>query len=124
LGFGLLIGDPTAGTAKYFLDERQALSLGIGVSQDFTAIADYQYHFWNLLPQPSRGALALYGSLGARLETRRYNNALLRAMPGLSYWPNFKRSFEFFLELGPGLRIAPDPVRWRLEGGFGLRVYR
>ena len=122
LGAGLLLGNPAAGTGKYFFDSRQAVDFGMGVSDNFTLIGDYSYHFWGLLPQPKKGDLAVYGSLGGRLETERYNNLLLRMMLGLSYWPKFKRPFEFFLELGPGMRIAPDH-HWRVEGGFGLRAY-
>lgn len=122
LGAGFLIGDPTGGTAKYFFDPRQSVDAALAVSDGFTLIGDYSYHFWDVLPQPKKGELAAYASAGVRLETVGYNNVLFRALGGLSYWPKFKRPFEFFLELGPGLRVAPD-IRWRMEGGFGLRAY-
>ena len=122
-GAGLTLGDPTVGGVKYFLSPRQAVALGIGVSQDFNVIGDYLLHDWDLLPQPKRGDLGLYGGVGGRLEMKAYNNMVIRTMAGLSYWPRFKRrDFEFFAELGPAYRIAPD-LHWRLDGGFGLRVY-
>lgn len=124
LGAGPLIGDPIAASAKYFIDPRQAVDLGLGVSADeLNVIGDYAYHFWGLLPQPKTGALALYAGAGARLEMAADNDFLARAPVGLSYWPKLKRRrIEFFLELGPAFRIAPD-VHWRLDGGFGLRDY-
>ncbi|MBI3552015.1 MAG: hypothetical protein HY077_05805 [Elusimicrobia bacterium] len=122
LGLGLLLGDPTAGTAKYFLTKSQAVDFGVGVSEDLTLIGDYVFHGWDLLPQSKRGELSAYASLGARLEMLRDTDFGVRTMLGLSYWPHFKRSTEFFLELGPAFRVAPY-ARVRIDGGFGLRVY-
>lgn len=121
-GLGGVVGDPTGATAKYFLSSRQALGAGVGVSDTLTLIADYSWHAWNVLPQPKRGELGLYASLGGRLETQKHTDFGIRTLAGLSYWPRFKRKAEFFLELGPVFRVAPD-VRVRIDGGFGLRVY-
>lgn len=122
LGLGVLLGDPTSGSAKYWLDDVQAVDFGIGVSQNLVMHADYVYHGWELIPQPTKGKLAAYGALGPRLEFMDDTDFGIRAMPGLSYWPNLKRSFEFFLELGPVFRLT-NGLRVRLDGGFGLRFY-
>jgi len=122
LGLGALIGDPMAASAKYFLTERDAVDFGFGISHDVTFIADYVWHGWKVLPQPRRGPLALCLSAGPRLELHDQTDFGIRTMAGLSYWPKLKRTAEFFIELGPVCRLAPD-VRVRVDGGFGVRVY-
>jgi hypothetical protein len=126
LGAGLLLGDPTAGSLKYFVNEKEAVDFGVGVSDELTLIGDYLWHGWNLLPQPTHGPLGFYFSLGGRLEFQDKTDVGIRTMAGLSYWPQGKRPLkhpvEFFLELGPVLQVAPE-TRGHLDGGFGLRVY-
>lgn len=122
LGVGPIVGDPTGATAKYFIKENHAVDVGLGVSHSLTLWADYVWHGWEALPQPSRGALAFYLAAGPRLETQSETDFGIRTMAGLSYWPKFKRTFELYLELGPVLRLAPD-TRVRVDGGFGVRYY-
>lgn len=122
LGVGPIVGDPTGATAKYFIKEDHALDFGLGVSHTLTLWADYVWHGWEALPQPGKGPLALYLAAGPRLETQNETDFGIRTMAGLSYWPRFKRTYEFYLELGPVYRLAPD-VRVRIDGGFGVRYY-
>ena len=122
LGMGILLGDPTAGTVKYWIDDIQAIAGGIGVSENLLLYADYVFHGWDLIPQPKRGRLAAYAAIGGRLEFTDDTDFGLRALPGVSYWPHFKRPVEFFLEVGPTFRLTKG-LRVRAEGGFGLRVY-
>ena len=122
LGMGLLLGDPTSGSLKYWLDDTQAIDAGVGVSQDLVLHADYLYHGWDLLPQPQRGSLAAYMAFGGRLEMEDPTDFGLRVLPGLSYWPKLKRPYEFFLELGPVFRLT-NGARVTVDGGFGLRFY-
>jgi hypothetical protein len=122
LGLGVLLGDPTAGTAKYWFDDRQAVVAGIGVSQNLLLYSDYVFHGWELLPQSKRGRLAAYAAIGGRLEFMDETDFGIRLLPGLSYWPNFKRPVEFFLEVGPVIRLT-NGTRVRVDGGVGLRVY-
>lgn len=124
LGLGVMLGDPIAGTLKYFVTDKSAVDFGIGASQDLVLIADYVWHGWTLLPQPKRGQLGVYLSGGPRLEMEDPTDFGIRTMAGLSYWPKLKtRTAEFFLELGPVYRLTPAPVRVRVDGGFGVRVY-
>ncbi|MBI4375484.1 MAG: hypothetical protein HY549_03445 [Elusimicrobia bacterium] len=123
LGLGALLGDPTGATVKYWIDPAQSIDAGIGVSHTLTLLADYSWHGWRAIPQPSRGNLAAYFSVGGRLETRDDTDFGLRVLPGLSYWPHFKRPVEFFLEIGPVFRVTDVKPRVRADGGFGLRYY-
>ena len=122
LGLGLLLGDPTSGSLKYWINDVEAVDAGIGVSQNLVLHSDYVYHGWELLPQSKRGRLAAYGALGGRLEFMDETDFGIRVMPGLSYWPTLKRPAEFFIEIGPVVRLT-NGVRVRIDGGFGLRFY-
>ena len=118
-----MVGDPTGATAKYWLSGSEALDFGLGVSENLTLLADYSLHSWGLLPQPKKGDLGAYASLGGRWENLEPADFGIRALGGLSYWPKLKGTYEFFLELGPVFRLTPSPARVRLDGGFGVRWY-
>jgi len=123
LGIGILLGDPTSASFKYWLDGRQAIDAGVGVSENLVLHGDYVYHGWELTPQPSRGRLAAYLALGGRLEFEDQTDFGIRLVPGLSYWPRMAtRSAELFLELGPVIRLT-NGVRGTVDGGFGFRFY-
>lgn len=122
LGMGILLGDPTSGSLKYWLDDVHAIDAGVGVSDNLVLHADYMYHGWDLFPQPTRGRLAAYISVGGRLEFEDQTDFGIRLVPGLSYWPKISRPAELFFELGPVLRLT-NGVRGTVDGGFGFRFY-
>ena len=122
LGVGLFVGDPLGVTGKYFLDDSNALNLGMGVSEDFVMNFDLVHHIWQFSPQPKKGRLAPYGAIGGRLEWQDHTDFGIRFMPGLSYWPDMKRLFEIFVEVGPVLRLTHGR-RTTVDGSVGLRWY-
>lgn len=123
LGVGVLLGDPTSATVKYFLSDVSAVDVGLGVSNNLVLHADYIYHIWNFKPQPSKGKLGFYGAVGPRLEFEDHTDFGIRLIPGASYWPQFKKhTVEFFVELGPVIRLT-EGTRVAVDGGFGLRYY-
>jgi hypothetical protein len=123
-GAGMGLGDPTGASGKYFLTDRAAVDFGLGVSDTLVLWTDYVYHDWDLLPQPKKGTLGVYGAVGGRFESQFYPTFALRGMLGLSYWPRFKHPVELFLELGPAVRVTDDnSVRVRTDGMFGARWY-
>lgn len=123
LGVGVLLGDPTAASVKYFVTNAGAVDFGLGVSNNLVLHADWVQHLWNLKPQPSKGQLGLYGGIGPRLEFEDHTDFGIRLMPGMSYWPKIKQGeFEFFLEIGPVIRLT-EGTRVTVDGGFGARYY-
>jgi hypothetical protein len=123
LGVGVLLGDPTSASVKYFMTDTSALDFGLGVSQNLVLHADYVYHIFDFKPQPSKGKLGFYGAVGPRLEFEDHTDFGIRLIPGVSYWPAFKKhTVEFFVELGPVIRLTQG-VRTTIDGGFGLRCY-
>ena len=140
-GLGLVIGEPTGLSAKYWLDNTQAidflLAFRIDDNNDFDDdndldrlyfAADYLYHIDVFKPRSVD--LPLYVGIGGAFYFRdkrdRFDNdddfafaariplgvdLLLRSVP-----------LEFFLEIVPGIRILPGTDA-RIDAGIGIRYY-
>ena len=122
LGLGVVVGDPTGFTGKYWMTPVHALDFGIGGDEgDFQLYGDYLWHGWRAFPQPSRGQLAAYLGLGAGVQTAHDTILNLRTVAGVSYWFD-TYPVEVFFELVPTFRITPDSGG-ELNAGLGLRYY-
>ncbi len=120
-GAGVVLGDPTGLTGKYWLDGSKALDFGVGFSGDAAFYVDFLWHSWDLMPQPSQGKLAAYAGFGPRLETERDAVLGARTLLGLGYW--FPRHpIELFVEGGPVFRLTPDHDV-DADLGLGVRFY-
>jgi hypothetical protein len=121
IGAGVVVGNPTGGTAKYWFDGSQAVDVGLGFSTRLTAYSDYLWHAWSILPQPAQGKLSLYFGVGA--QVRAFNNAEfgIRTVAGVSYWLP-RAPVEIFAELVPVFRLTPG-TSVGLDGGVGARYY-
>lgn len=120
-GAGVVLGAPTAVTAKLWLDDKRAVDAGLGWNSELTVYGDYLWHGWDVLPKPSQGKLPIYLGLGAQVRTYRDAEFGLRAVAGVAYWlPN--DPIELFLELVPVFRLSPG-TSVGAEAGAGLRYY-
>ncbi len=120
-GAGVVAGDPTGGTVKYWLDGDRALDAGVGFSGDAALYADFLWHYWDILPQPTRGRLGLYAGLGPRIETQRETAFGIRTLLGAAYWVP-KHPIELFVDAGPVFQLAPDRGV-DVDFAFGVRFY-
>lgn len=122
-GLGVVAGNPTAATGKYWINRIRAIDFGVGASGDATVYVDHLWHGWKAFPQPKEGRLAAHLGLGARWEEedRREDELYLRAVTGVSYWLK-SDLVELFAELVPTLRISPNSDGG-LDGGVGIRYY-
>jgi hypothetical protein len=120
-GAGVILGDPTGATVKYWLDDTRAFDAGIGFSGDATFYADFLWHSFDLLPQPEQGKLGAYVGAGPRLETERRTAFGIRTVGGVNYWLG-GRPIELFLEAGPVFRLDPDRGT-DVDAGLGVRFY-
>jgi len=146
-GFGLILGEPTGGTIKYWVNPENALVADIGYSY-FGAPRidlDYVWHFHAF----NSNVVKLYGALGgavgfgngyygvfykrgkyyvisddAPFYYRSYYNSDVgfgvRAMFGLNIIPR-RTPLELFLEAGPLIGISPFGVAFDLA--VGVRFY-
>lgn len=120
-GVGVMVGDPTGLTAKYWLDKTRAVDVGLGFN-DLSLHADLLWHRRDLFPKPKEGHLAAVYGLGGKVEDNGDDTvAGLRLVGGAAYY--FPRHpVELYFELVPVIEVSPK-LDWDWDGGLGLRVY-
>ncbi|MFH2205171.1 MAG: hypothetical protein ABIJ96_18830 [Elusimicrobiota bacterium] len=121
MGAGVILGNPTGVTGKVWINEAQAVDMGIGFSTKLAVYGDYLWHGWKVLPQPPEGKLPVYFGLGAQVRTFHTAEFGIRAVAGLAYWLP-RNPVEIFLEVAPVFRLTPG-TSVGLDAGLGLRYY-
>jgi hypothetical protein len=124
LGLGVIFGEPTGVSLKYFFTDSIAIDGGAGWAfhhhTDFHLHSDILWHDFDLIPVPE-GKLPLYLGVGARLKVEDHADDRfgIRVPVGVSYF--FERlPIEMFGEVAPVLDVAPSP-RGGLTAGVGVR---
>ena len=136
LGLGLILGEPTGFTVKYWLDEQYAIDGAAAWSfwdgDGFQLHGDFLWHNFDLLADAGgeNGKLPIYFGAGARLKFREdegrrdHDNDTvfgIRAPVGISYLFQGK-PFEAFAEIAPILDLTPD-VELNVSVAVGMRFY-
>jgi len=136
LGLGLIVGEPTGLSVKYWLDDEHAVDGTAAWSfwdgDGFQLHSDFLWHNFDLLDDPGGldGKLPVYYGVGARLTFRddegRHEDTDhtvfgIRAPLGLSYLFDGK-PFDVFLEIAPILDLTPD-VELNFSIALGMRFY-
>lgn len=126
LGFGVILGEPTGITGKYFLSDESAIDAGAGweTSGDdrIHVYADYLYHI-NDLFDVGKGSLPLFFGAGLRFISIQDDDDELgiRLPVGLEYvFP--KLPIRIFGEVVPVLDLTPD-TEFDLDAGVGIRYF-
>ncbi len=138
-GFGIVVGDPTGITGKYWFDAISALDFSLGYDSfphywDGVGIqVDYLYHAYKF-PVRAPFRLLFYVGPGGKIvfwdddwdhdHTHEHGVAVGARFPfGLTMV--FAAPFDVFLELAPGIMFnAPDhDVRFDLDIALGGRFY-
>jgi hypothetical protein len=127
-GIGIVLGDPSALTAKLFLSSSSAVQMHLGYAltrhDRLVVIVDYLFHVLGVIPPIERaGKLVPYVGVGGRLGVAESDDALLgiRIPLGLAFHFNGV-PLEIFLEVAPGLGILPR-TRALVDAGLGVRFY-
>ncbi len=123
-GIGVIIGEPTGLSAKYYTGGNNAFDFGLawsfGRHANFHAHADYLIHRFDLIDVNS-GQMPLYFGLGGRVRTGHNSQVGIRIPVGVSYYfPN--DPLEIFFEVVPILDLTPG-TQFSGNGGMGLRYY-
>ena len=123
-GVGLILGEPSGATAKYWTAYDQALVGSVGISRfEATRVGlDYMWHFNSfnsdvvgLYAGPGVAFGALQGSSGDRVGAR--------AMLGMNIVPR-STALEVFFEAGPLFSIpSGGGVNTSLDAAAGIRIY-
>lgn len=126
LGLGVILGEPTGFSLKYWLSDVSAVDAAVGWSfdgeTDFHVHGDYLHHLFDLFPVKGR-RLPLYFGGGLRYKHRDGREDLFgfRGVVGVSYLvPDIP--LDIFLEAGPILDVTPD-FEVRHTVGIGARYW-
>lgn len=127
LGVGVIVGEPTGASVKYWLNDTLAVDGAAGWSfhdhSDFMIQGDLLWHDFELLPV-SRGRLPVYVGAGGQTRFRNdhYGNQVgLRVPVGVSYMFD-NAPVDIFAEVAPVLDVAPS-LRGEITGGIGIRYW-
>ena len=121
---GLMLGEPTGASFKYWISDVSAVDGLLGVSfqgeNNFTLHADYLYHFNHVIPL-DENRLSVYVGGGPRFKVRDHGDDLfgIRVVGGLDYIFD-DIPVDVFFEAGPVFDMTPDfEVRYTV--GVGAR---
>jgi len=125
-GAGIVVGEPTGASLKYFFSETLAVDGALGWSfyddADFDAHSDVLFHRHHLV-DTSAGDLAGYLGVGGRVQIR--DNADdrfgVRVPVGVSFMLE-KVPVDVFGEIAPIVDFSPS-VEGALSGGVGVRYW-
>jgi hypothetical protein len=132
LGLGVMVGEPTGLSAKYWVDTNRQYAADLGVAwslsgdKEFHLHGDYLFHQYSFLQEAFRiqkGKLPLYFGVGGRVKFRQHrdNKIGIRIPVGASYI--FQGApVDLFAEIVPVVDLAPD-TEMDLAGGVGIRFY-
>jgi hypothetical protein len=124
-GMGLLIGEPSAITGKYWVTDNNAVTGSVGWSfirdNAIHLSADYLYHFNKF----ENSKFIFYAGLGAKLNLGTKSNIKPkiggRVPLGVCYMIRDIQS-DIFLEVVPMLEVTPE-IRISGSGGIGFRYF-
>jgi hypothetical protein len=147
-GLGLILGEPSGLTGKYWIDGASAVQAHLAFSLDehdrgrdyVIVIADYLYHIDVFNISSSSVDLPIYVGIGGKIGlltnnddwcVRHYRDQQcnddsdvavgVRIPVGLDLLLR-NAPLEFFLEIAPGLRVIPS-TSGDVDGGLGARFY-
>jgi len=125
-GIGVMIGEPTGFSGKYWTSSNNAFDFGLAYSfvQKFSALsihADYLYHAFNVIKSDYR--LPVYYGFGARIRfVNNSDNSLgARGVVGIA-WLNDKFPLDVFFEVVPVFNLIPS-TSLNLDIALGARYY-
>jgi len=123
-GLGLIIGEPTGLSGKYWINPWTAIDGAFAWSIDKKSgvhlHSDYLWHDYRII-SVIKGKLPIYYGVGARIVFATDNIFGVRGVAGLNYIFDVT-PLDIFIELVPILDIAPK-VGFDLNGAIGIRYY-
>jgi len=123
-GLGLMVGEPTGLSGKYWLSPLSAIDGALGWSfgkNNWVQLhGDYLIHNYGIV-NVGKGKLPVYYGIGARMIFSTANRVGIRGVAGLDYL--FQSDpLDIFLEIAPVLDLAPE-IEFDFNAGIGIRYY-
>ena len=123
LGLGIVFGDPTGLSGKYWIDGRTSFDgvLGVGFNRHghFTICVDWTHHWADLTPV-QEGRFLLGVGVGPIISLGSRPDVGMR-FKGLADYQFDEAPIGVFLELAPGVTILDPGLE--IMGGIGVRWY-
>lgn len=124
-GLGVMVGEPSGISGKYYFNEVNAIDFGIGYSiatdGKFNLHVDYLYHIEDLFD--IREKIVLHYGFGAKIKT--YSNEDdafgIRGVVGLTWSPE-NLPVDGFIEIAPVFKLLPS-TELELDLSIGGRYY-
>ena len=140
-GLGVILGEPTGFTGKYWQNNQEAIDFGLTWSfgSYFLVYGDYLWHWKGVINAKGQffkdlhlylgaGAVLFVGGDEARRNRRFFTDdgrsavGIGARIPLGAEWKPGRPPFGVFLELVPGLGVIPS-VYGFFQGGIGIRYY-
>lgn len=124
-GLGVILGEPTGISAKYWTSGTNAFDFGLGYSFESKSRlhlhADYLFHNSDVLRSSEN--ISIYYGPGLRLKLREDDDSRLGArwVLGLVWIPRGSK-IDVFAEIAPILDLIPA-TKFSLNGGIGFRFF-
>lgn len=123
-GLGLIIGEPTGFSFKYWMSSTTAVDAALAWSfvddGAFHIHADYILHSFDLIRIPE-GKMPFYYGIGGRLKTSDDARLGVRVPLGLAYLFQ-KAPVDIFLEVVPILDLTPK-TDFKINAAIGARYF-
>ena len=124
IGVGIIVGEPTGLSFKYWLTDKTALDAGLAWSfvdeNAFQIQADYLIHNFSLI-KISNGKLPFYFGIGGRLKFSNDATLGVRVPLGLAYIFS-DEPIDIFLEIVPILDLLPQ-TDFTISAAIGGRYF-
>ena len=123
-GVGIIAGEPTGLSFKYFMSQETAIDLAVAWS--FTGKGSFHLHgdfLWHIpeIFKVSAGKFFFFFGAGAYFKIEEQGKMGIRIPVGLSYMFE-KAPVDIFIEIAPLMCLYPE-TRLGLNGGIGVRFF-
>lgn len=133
-GLGIIIGEPTGLSAKYWTSPTTAFDFALGwgfINENNDGRddgdewihfhMDYLWHSFDAFSSTER--FPLFYGIGGRVNAREGDNTsfAIRGVIGIAWMPH-DTPIDIFVELAPSLRLT-ESTGFAIDGGFGARYY-
>jgi len=123
-GLGIILGEPTGVSLKYWTSDRNAVDGGVawafGNDGRFHLHADYLWHFDVHVADGER--FLLYTGIGGRFAVGKGDAVVGARVPLGFLWEPRGAPIDVFAEVVPILDLAPA-TKFRGNGGIGVRFF-
>ena len=125
IGAGVMLGEPTGPSVKYFLNQYNAIDAGLGWSfagnNNVHIHSDYLWHNYELLRDLGEDRVPIYYGIGGRVKFGGDTRVGVRGPVGISYMLE-QIPVDVFAEAGPVLDFTPS-LRLGFTAAIGARFW-